>query len=183
MALDWWNGARSLPMDFDLSGMILGMTLHTRPEEIYRALIEATAFGARRIIDAMEESGIQIDALILAGGIPKKNPLLAEIYADVCSREVYVTEQEHTGALGSAVLGAAAALHGGDGFRHLPELLRRYEADAHRAYRPDGARAAVYQRLYAVYRSLYDGFRHDSAMMKELKSLRLSAREKSAETH
>lgn len=183
VALDWWNGARSLPMDFDLSGMILGLTLNTRPEEIYRALIEATAFGARRIIDAMEESGIRIDALILAGGIPKKNPLLAEIYADVCGREVYVTEQEHTGALGSAVLGAAAALHGGEGFRHLPELLRRYEADAHRVYRPDRARAAVYQRLYAVYRGLYDSFRRDSAMMKELKSLRLSAREKSAEPH
>lgn len=172
LALDWFNGARSLPMDFDLSGLLVGLTVNTRPEEIYRALLEATAFGVRRIMDAMEEAGVPIRSLCAAGGIPAKNPLLAQIYADVCGRELWVTDQEHTGALGSAVTAAAAALRGEAGFAALPALLEGLPSLPGTCYRPDPAATAVYDRLYALYRSLYDRFSGEDSLMKELKSLR-----------
>lgn len=178
VALDWWNGVRSMLMDFDLSGMMVGLTLNTRPEEIYRALIEATAYGVRRIIDGLEEQGIPIHSLYAAGGIPQKNPLLVQIYADVCGRDVYVTEQEHTGALGSAILGAAAALHGEDGFLHLPELLRRYRSSSVSVRHPDGAHTAIYRQLYDIYCRLYEQFGRSSSIMSELKALRMKSREK-----
>lgn len=178
VALDWWNGVRSMLMDFDLSGMMVGLTLNTRPEEIYRALIEATAYGVRRIIDGLEEQGIPIHSLYAAGGIPQKNPLLVQIYADVCGRDVYVTEQEHTGALGSAILGAVAALHGEDGFLHLPELLRRYRSSSVSVCHPDGAHTAIYRQLYDIYCRLYEHFGRSSSIMSELKALRMKSREK-----
>lgn len=183
IALDWWNGVRSMLMDFDLSGLMVGLTMHTRPEEIYRALIEATAYGVRRIIDGLEEQGVPIHSLYAAGGIPQKNPLLVQIYADICGRDVYVTEQEHTGALGSAILGAAAALHGEDGFLHLPELLRRYQTSTPSVCHPVEGNIAIYRQLYDIYCRLYEQFGRSSSIMRELKALRLSAGEKSRERH
>ena len=172
VALDWWNGVRSTLMDFDLSGLLVGMTLRTTPEELYRAALEATAYGARRIIEALENAGVPIDSIYAAGGIPCKNPLLMQIYADVCGREVHLVEQEHTGALGSAILGAAAA-ESEEGFRILPALTRKYCREGGRVYRPIEENVRTYEQLYAVYRHLYDHFGKGDPIMKELKDIRL----------
>lgn len=177
VALDWWNGVRSTLMDFDLSGLILGLTLRTRPEGLYRALLEATAYGVRRIIEELEEAGVVITSLCAAGGIPCKNPLLMQIYADVCGREVELIEQEYTGALGSAILGAAAA-ESEQGFALLPQLTRKYRKAGGKIYCPIPENAAVYERLYGIYRQLYDQFGADRTLMKELKDIRLGAGER-----
>ena len=172
VALDWWNGVRSTLMDFDLTGLMVGMTLDTRPEHIYRALLEAAVFGANRIIRTLEEAGVAIDAICAAGGIPEKNPLLMQIYADVCGREVYLPDQENTGALGSATLAAAAAKWGEEGFRHLTELLQTYERPARRVYRPDPEHTAVYQKLYGIYSRLYDRYGREDPLLQELKAIK-----------
>lgn len=176
VALDWWNGVRSTLMDFDLSGVVAGLTLSTRPEHLYRALLEATAYGVRRIIDAMEDRGVPVTALYAAGGIPSKNPLLMQIYADVCGREVYLTEEEHSGALGSAVLAASAALWGGEGFAHLAELTERYRRPCAKVYRPVPAHREVCETLYGVYSRLYRRYGQEDGLLKELKAIRLTAR-------
>jgi L-ribulokinase len=109
VALDWWNGNRSCLVDVDLTGMMLGMTLTTKPEEMYRALIEATAYGKRMILDTFEEAGVPIDELYACGGISKKNSMMMQIYADVCNKEIFIGESDQTPALGSAMFGAVAA--------------------------------------------------------------------------
>ena len=109
LALDWWNGNRSVLVDVDLTGLLLGATLATKPEEIYRALIEATAYGTRVIVDAFQNNGVPIRELVACGGLPEKNKLLMQIYADVTGREIKVTASKQTPALGSAMFGAVAA--------------------------------------------------------------------------
>ena len=109
LALDWWNGNRSVLVDVDLTGMMLGMTLLTKPEEMYRALIEATAYGTRVIIEAFENNGVPVDQLYATGGLPDKNRLLMQIYADVTGREIRVPAAKQTPAVGSAMFGAVAA--------------------------------------------------------------------------
>ena len=109
LALDWWNGNRSVLVDVDLTGLLLGMTLQTRPEEIYRALIEATAYGTRVIIETFIENGVPIHELIATGGLHDRNPLLMQIYPDVTGKELRVAAARQTPALGSAMFGALAA--------------------------------------------------------------------------
>jgi L-ribulokinase len=109
LALDWWNGNRSVLVDVDLTGLLVGATLATRPEEIYRALIEATAFGTRIIIQTFEDNGVAVNELVAAGGLPERNKLLMQIYADVTGREIKVVGTDQAGALGSAMHGAVAA--------------------------------------------------------------------------
>lgn len=109
LALDWWNGNRSILVDTDLTGMIVGMTLQTKPEEIYRALIEATAFGKRLVIDQLEAHGIAVERLTVCGGLPHKNQLLNQIYVDITNKEMTIAEQLHTPAVGAAVFAAVAA--------------------------------------------------------------------------
>ena len=174
VALDWWNGVRSTLMDFDLSGLMVGLTLDTTPEALYRAMIESTAYGANRIIQSMEEAGVPIRAVYAAGGIPLKNPLLPQIYADVCNRDVYLVEQEHSGALGSAILGAAAA---GGGFCELSSLIERYRQPSRTVFHPVPEHAAVYGELYALYSQLYEEYGRKSPLMKQLKQIRLAARQ------
>jgi len=115
VALDWWNGNRSTLVDVDLTGLLIGATLATRPEEIYRALIEATAYGTRVIIEAFEESGVAVDEIVATGGLPGRNKLLMQIYADVTGREFKVSASKQTPALGSAMFGAVAAGRAGGG--------------------------------------------------------------------
>lgn len=177
VALDWWNGVRSTLMDFDLSGLMVGLTLDTTPEALYRAMIESTAYGANRIIQSMEEAGVPIRAIYAAGGIPLKNPLLTQIYADVCGRDVYLVEQEHSGALGSAILGAAAA---GDGFAGLSALIERYRSASRTVFHPVPEHAAVYRELYELYSQLYETYGQKSDLMKRLKQIRLAAHDKQA---
>ena len=179
VALDWWNGVRSTLMDFDLSGLMVGLTLDTTPEALYRAMIESTAYGANRIIQSLEEAGVPIRAIYAAGGIPLKNALLTQIYADVCNRDVYLVEQAHSGALGSAILGAAAA---GGGFRELPALIDRYRQEGQRVFHPVPEHAEVYRELYALYSRLYEEYGQKNALMKRLKQIRLAARQKNAES-
>ena len=109
LALDWWNGNRSVLVDADLSGLLVGMTLATRAAEIYRALIEATAFGTRVIVDAFERRACRVDGIVACGGLPERNTLLMQIYADVTGREIAVAASQQAPALGAAMFGAVAA--------------------------------------------------------------------------
>ncbi len=126
VALDWWNGNRSVLVDVDLTGVLLGMTLATRAEEIYRALIEATAFGTRTIIEAFESKGITVNELVACGGLPEKNHLLMQIYADVTGREIKLADPLQTcSALGAAMHGAVAAGAAAGGYDSIVEAARQ----------------------------------------------------------
>jgi len=172
IALDWWNGVRSTLMDFDLSGLIIGLTLDTKPEDIYRALLESTAYGLRRIISSMENHGVRIDMIYATGGIAKKNPLMMQIYADVCGREIRIVQQEQTSALGSAILAAAAALHGDNGASHLQEMLEQYRIPEEKVFTPNLNARATYEQLYELYSELYNLFGIKNSLMKRLKLLK-----------
>jgi L-ribulokinase len=153
VALDWHNGNRSVLVDHELSGLILGLTLASRPPEIYRALLEATAFGTRRIIEAFETAGVPVDELIIAGGLTR-NGLLMQIYADVTRRPLGITGSAQGPALGSAIHAAVAA----GAYPDVPaasEAMGRVEREV---YRPDPERAAAYDELYAIYLALHDHF-------------------------
>ncbi len=153
VALDWLGGNRSVLVDHDLSGVIAGLTLATRPEEIYRALLEATAFGTRVIVDAFTGAGVPVEEFIVAGGL-KRNALLMQIYADVLRRPVSLAVSEQGPALGSAIHAAVAAGAYPD-VASAAAVMGRVERDA---YRPDPARADAYDALYAEYRLLHDTF-------------------------
>jgi L-ribulokinase len=174
VALDWWNGNRSVLVDADLGGLLLGMTLATKPEEIYRALIEATAFGTRVIIEAFNDHGVPVNQLIATGGLPDKNRLLMQIYADITGMEIRVAAAKQTPALGSAMFGAVAAGKEAGGYDSIVEaskVMARLRPDE--IYRPDPAAKQVYDRLFAEYRKLHDTFgRGGNDVMKRLKALK-----------
>lgn len=167
LALDWFNGNRSTLMDADLSGMILGMTLATRPEEIYRALIEATAYGTKMIIDAFVEGGICVDRIVAGGGIAKKDELLMQIYADVTGREITVGGSSQAGAYGSALYAIVAA-----GIApSINEAAKRFGKLSDKVYRPIPENVEVYKKLYAEYKTLYNYFGKENGVMKRLMEL------------
>lgn len=174
LALDWWNGNRSILVDADLTGLLLGMTLATQPEEIYRALIEATAYGTRQIIEAFESKGVAVKTLYACGGLPEKNALLMQIYADVTGREIKVARQLQTcSALGSAMHGAVAAGLEAGGYDSIFEAARRMAHVRKTSYLPEGERHAVYDDLFREYRALHDYFgRGSNDVMKRLKGLK-----------
>lgn len=172
LALDWWNGCRSVLMDSDLTGLLLGATLATKPHEIYRALIEATAFGTRKIVEAFTSKGVEIRELYGCGGLAQKNPLLMQIYADVTGRPIRVAESEQACALGAAMHGAVA----GGCYRDIHAAARKMARVRKQAYRPNPAHKRVYDELYAEYSRLHDLFGRDpGSPMKTLKRLRLAA--------
>jgi L-ribulokinase len=172
LALDWWNGCRSVLMDADLSGLLLGTTLGTRPHEIYRALIEATAFGTRKIIEAFTGKGVAIEELIACGGLAQKNPLLLQIYADVTGRPIQVAASEQTCALGAAMHGAVAA----GVYPDIHTAARKMVRPGTQSYRPNTAHRAIYDRLYVEYVRLHDALgRAPDSPMKVLKRLRAAA--------
>jgi len=172
LALDWWNGCRSVLMDSDLSGLLIGATLATKPHEIYRALMEATAFGTRKIIEAFTGKGVAINELYACGGLAQKNPLLMQIYADVTGMPIKVAASEQTSALGAAMHGAVAA-----GF--YPDIhaaARKMARVRDKIYQPDAAAKAIYDELYGQYSRLHDLFGRDGqSTMKVLKQLRAAA--------
>lgn len=173
MALDWWNGNRSVLVDADLSGMLLGMTLATRPEEIYRALIEALAYGTRVIVEDFEQHGVPVNALYACGGIARKNPMLMQIYADVLGREIRVVRSSQASALGSAMFGATAAGSANGGYDSVNDAAREMGGCDERSYRPDPDSQVVYNALYAEYVRLHDYFgRGENNIMKTLKAYR-----------
>ncbi|MCD6519683.1 MAG: ribulokinase [Anaerolineae bacterium] len=173
LALDWWNGNRSILVDVDLTGLLLGATLATKPEEIYRALIEATAYGTRIIIETFEESGVAVNELVAAGGLPERNKLLMQIYADVTGREIKVVGTSQAGALGSAMHGAVAAGPALGGYRDIREAAAKMAHLKDVVYRPIPEHKRVYDQLYAEYVTLHDYFgRGANDVMKRLKRLR-----------
>jgi L-ribulokinase len=168
IALDWNNGNRSVLVDHELSGLILGLTLATRAEDIYRALIEATAFGTRKILDAFAEAGMRVDELVVAGGLVK-NPLVMQIYADVTRMPLHVGGSDQGPALGSAMHAAVAAgLH--PDIRAAAAAMGKLARDA---YVPDERTADVYDELYEHYERLHDHFgRGGDEVMHALRHLR-----------
>ncbi|MER7893915.1 ribulokinase [Micromonospora sp. NPDC094482] len=168
LALDWQSGNRSVLMDHELSGVLLGLTLATRPEEIWRALLEATAFGARTVVEAFTAAGVEVDELTAAGGLTG-NRLLLRIYADVLNRPLHVLDSAHPAALGAAIHAAAAA----GAYPDVPAASAAMGAHRRETWHPDPARAAAYDELYAEYRRLHDHFgRGGSDVLHRLRALR-----------
>ncbi|MBN2391573.1 MAG: ribulokinase [Anaerolineae bacterium] len=173
LALDWWNGNRSILVDVDLTGLLLGATLATRPEDIYRALIEATAYGARIIVEAFHGGGVPVNEIVACGGLPGRNRLLMQIYADVTGREIKVAGTDQAGALGSAMFAAVAAGKAAGGHQTIFEAAQAMAHLQERVYKPIPAHKAIYDQLYAEYVRLHDHFgRGANDVMKRLKSLR-----------
>ncbi|MGQ9555970.1 MAG: ribulokinase [Anaerolineae bacterium] len=173
LALDWWNGNRSILVDADLTGMLLGVTLATQPEEIYRALIEATAYGTRIIIESFEKSGVRVEDIVTCGGLPNRNRLLMQIYADVLGRELKIAASEQAGALGSAMHAAVAAGKEAGGYANIQEAAAHMAYLRDERYRPDSKAKATYDQLYAEYKRLHDYFgRGQNDVMKRLKALK-----------
>ena len=154
LALDWNNGNRTILVDQRLTGLLLGQTLHSTPAEVYRALIEATAFGARAIIERFKEYGVRIDRIVCAGGIAEKNPMLMQIYADVTGCTMLVAGSSQACALGSAVAAAVVAGAHPD----FPAAQRKMTSLKRISYRPKAAARETYDELYALYRTLHDAF-------------------------
>ena len=157
MALDWNNGNRTILVDVRLTGLILGQTLHTQPHEIYRALIEATAFGALAIIDRIEENGVPISEVINCGGLAVKSSLIMQIYADVTGRPMKISRSEQTPALGAAIFGAVSAGKETSGFDDA-EDAQKVITGINKVYEPVKQNHLIYKELYAIYKQLHDGF-------------------------
>lgn len=173
VALDWLNGNRSTLVDVDLTGMLLGMTLATRAPEIYRAFIESTAYGTRTIIEAFEERGVAVHELVAAGGLPEKNKLLVQIYADVTGKPMKLAGSGQAPALGSAMHAAVAAGIYPD-IRAAAEKMARLKDEV--VY-PIAENKLIYDQLYAEYKTLYDYFgRGQNDAMKRLKKLKQQVR-------
>lgn len=173
VALDWLNGNRSTLVDVDLTGMLLGMTLATRAPEIYRAFIESTAYGTRTIIEAFEERGVAVHELVAAGGLPEKNKLLVQIYADVTGKPMKLAGSGQAPALGSAMHAAVAAGIYPD-IRAAAEKMARLKDEV--VY-PIAENKLIYDQLYAEYKTLYDYFgRGQNDVMKRLKKIKQQVR-------
>ncbi|MEB2288271.1 MAG: ribulokinase [Anaerolineae bacterium] len=173
LALDWWNGNRSVLVDVDLGGLLIGATLGTRAPDIYRALIEATAFGTRVIIEAFERSGVPITELVAAGGLPEKNKLLMQIYSDVTGREFRTIGSAQGPALGSAMHAAVAA----GAYPDIQAAAQAMGKLKDEVFRPIAEHQAVYDQLFAEYVTLYDYFgRGENDVMKRLRKIRNQAR-------
>jgi L-ribulokinase len=183
VALDWNNGNRTVLVDPLLTGLIVGQTLHTTAPEVYRALIEATAFGALTIINRLEEYGVHVAMVINCGGIAEKNPLVMQIYADVCNRPMRISRSAQTCALGAAIFGAVAAR----AHQTVEAAQRAMTGVKDVVYEPFPENVAVYRELYKVYKTLHDAFGTTNfrgslaGVMKDLIAIRERARKGSAD--
>ncbi|MCC6803049.1 MAG: ribulokinase [Anaerolineae bacterium] len=173
LALDWVNGNRSVLVDADLSGMLVGMTLATRAPDIYRALIEATAYGTRVIVESFEKRGVPVNELVAAGGLPEKNKLLTQIYADVTGRAFKITSAKQAPALGAAMHAAVAA----GVYPTIQAAAEKMASPLSQTVQPIPENVAIYNQLYAEYVTLHDYFgRGENDVMKRLKKLRNQVR-------
>jgi L-ribulokinase len=173
VALDWWNGNRSVLVDVDLTGVLLGATLATKPEDIYRALIEATAYGTRVIIDTFKASGVPVHEIIATGGLPDRNMLLMQIYADVTGLPMRVAETHQGAGLGSAMHGAVAAGKAAGGYDSIVDAAAAMARLRPGGYTPDANAHKLYGKLFAEYVTLHDYFgRGANDVMKRLKKIR-----------
>ncbi len=177
LALDWLNGNRTILVDPLLSGMVVGLTLYTKPAELYRAMVEATAYGALRIIDRMEEYGVKVESVVACGGIADKSALTMQIYADVFGRPVSIAKSEQTCALGSAIFAAVVAGEYGSALEAQEKMSGLKDV----VYRPSAESHAVYSQLYGLYCQAHDSFgvRGDEGglfnVMKSLKEIQEQA--------
>jgi L-ribulokinase len=158
IALDWNNGNRTVLVDPRLTGLLVGQTLHTTRAEVYRALIEATAFGARTIVARLEDYGVPIERVVCCGGIAEKNPLFMQIYADVLGSPMHIAGSPQTPALGAAIAAAVTAGAKAGGYDRFEDAQARMTSLAPRAYEPDPAAHEVYDELFDLYRELHDSF-------------------------
>lgn len=173
IALDWWNGNRSVLADADLTGMLVGMTLQTKPEDIYKALIEATAYGTRMIIETFRAYGVGVDSFYAAGGIALKDPMMMQIYADVIKMPIKIAGSEQGGALGSAIFGAFAAGSANGGYDDVFEAAKVMGKVKDTVYYPREEHSQIYDKLFAEYKILHDYFgRGENDVMKRLKALK-----------
>lgn len=173
LALDWWNGNRSVLVDVDLTGMMLGMTLQTKPEEMYRALVEATAFGTRTIIENFEKNGVPVDEFYAAGGIAEKSPFMMQIYADIIRKPIRISGSRQGPALGAAIFGAVAAGSEAGGYDSIFEAAEKMGKLKDVVYMPNEDEAKTYDLLYAEYTRLHDYFgRGGNNVMKTLKRIK-----------
>ena len=161
LALDWHNGNRTVLMDHRLTGLILGLTLHTSPAEIYRALVEATAFGARVIMERYEEYGVAVERIVNCGGISAKNRMVMQIYADVLGRPLLISRSRQTCALGAAMSGAVVAGADAGGHDDFPAAVDAMTGVQDVAFHPIHENRKVYDRLFLLYRRLHDAFGQD----------------------
>jgi L-ribulokinase len=157
LALDWNNGNRTILVDVRLSGLMLGQTLQTQPHEIYRALIEGTAYGALTIIDRLAENGVPIKDIINCGGLAIKNPLLMQLYADITGRPMKISRSEQTPALGAGIFAAVAAGKSSGGYDNVEEA-QQYMTGTDKTFEPIEENHRVYQKLYKLYKQLHDAF-------------------------
>lgn len=173
LALDWWNGNRSTLVDADLTGVLLGATLLTKPEEIYRTLIEATAYGTRMIVETFRKHGVPINEVYACGGIAEKNVLMMQIYSDVLNMDIRISASSQTPALGSAMFGAVAAGKERGGYNSITDAAKVMGRVKDTYYQPNARNAEVYDQLFAEYSRLYDYFgRGENDVMKNLKKIK-----------
>ncbi|GIO11380.1 ribulokinase [Cohnella xylanilytica] len=173
VALDWWNGNRSVLVDTNLTGVVVGYTLLTKPEEMYRALLEATAYGTRTIIDAFHNNGVPVHEVYACGGLPQRNRLLMQIYADVTNREIKIADSKQTPAVGAAMFGAVAAGSAKGGYDSVVDAAKAMARVREETFKPIPENVAIYERLYQEYRQLHDYFgRGANDVMKRLKALK-----------
>ena len=176
VALDWFNGNRSVLMNYGLRGVIAGLSLASRPEEIYRSLIEATAFGARRIFDSYTQAGVGIEKVYAAGGLARKSPVTMQIYADILNRSITATSISNSSSLGAAVCAAVALeeeIGTYEAFRRVCGRMIHYDAAV---YRPDPKAAATYEKLYQVYLELHDFVGKQASMCEALNAIQTAAK-------
>ncbi len=158
LALDWNNGNRTILVDQKLTGLLLGQTLYTTPAEIYRTLVEATGFGALTIINRFEEYGVKVNEVVNCGGIPEKNPLVMQIYADITNRPMKISRSPQTCALGAAIAGAVVAGEKAGGYQTFEDAQKAMTALKRKIYAPSAKAHAVYRELYTLYTQLHDAF-------------------------
>lgn len=173
LALDWWNGNRSVLVDVDLTGMMLGMTLATKPEEMYRALIESTAYGTREIVENYRANGVPVEEFYASGGISQKNAMAMQIYADVLNMPIKIAGSAQGPALGSAIFASVAAGEAAGGYDDIFAAARAMGRTKNLVYTPIPENAAVYDKLFAEYVTLHDYFgRGANDVMKRLKAIK-----------
>jgi len=182
LGLDWHNGNRTVLVDQRLTGLLVGITLATKPAEIYRALIESTAFGARVIVERFEQYGLNVNRIINCGGISAKNTLVMQIYADVIAKPLEISRSSQSCALGAAMAGAVVAGKQAGGYDTFGEAIEAMTAVRSQKFTPHPDKVKIYNRLYKLYRRLHDAFGTKAAdgklyeVMKELLSIREEVR-------
>ncbi len=177
LALDWWNGNRSVLVDVDLTGLILGMTLTTTTEEMYKALVEAVAYGKRMIIDTFKESGVPIKQLYATGGIAEKSPFVMQTFADVIGTPVHIAATKEATAMGAAMFGAVAAGKANGGYDTITEAGSRMGGGIRTTYTPNPEHQKIYEQLYTEYKYLHAYFgNNQNDVMKRLKSIKSGVR-------